>query len=228
MSNDSKESKTASVSTTNNMTENDSSTLNNPINNSDISSTSDHSLENGWTLYYSPPAARPLPGHAWTSNVKRVFTFRSVEDFWRLYHNVKPASQLGMKTDFYLMKGEIEPEWEHEANLNGGKFGFTLSKKDLMPSNSTSNNLVTTKVDECWLNLVLSCIGETFTKNELVNGINIGMRPKEIRIAIWTKLRSPEHLEELATLGTEIKNFIQFPGQILFTPHDTKDIILSV
>lgn len=42
-----------------------------------------------------------------------------VEDFWRLYNNVAPPSQLQLGCSYNLFKRGIEPKWEDPANDKG-------------------------------------------------------------------------------------------------------------
>lgn len=45
------------------------------------SSTEKHPLQHEWTLHYDLQTRRPTEGN-WNSNLKKVYTFGTVEDFW--------------------------------------------------------------------------------------------------------------------------------------------------
>ncbi len=80
-----------------------------------------------------------------------------------------------MKSNYSLFREGIRPAWEDSANENGGKWVFTVSNKDL-PS-----------LDDKWMNLVLSLIGETIDDGDCVTGIVVSLRKVGSKIAIWTR-----------------------------------------
>jgi translation initiation factor 4E len=53
-------------------------------------------------LPQTPGAAAVAQG--WMEDIKRVITFDSVEEFWGLYNNIVPPSQLPQKANYYLFK----------------------------------------------------------------------------------------------------------------------------
>ncbi|KAJ3548229.1 hypothetical protein NM688_g5324 [Phlebia brevispora] len=109
-----------------------------------------HPLYSPWTLWFDSPATKgrnlpqtpmssfpqtPLPqtpgglaAQGWMEDIKRVISFDSVEEFWGLYNNIVPPSQLPQKANYYLFKEGIIPAWEDEANKNGGKWSIQLPK----------------------------------------------------------------------------------------------------
>lgn len=168
-----------------------------------------HPLYSPWTLWFDSPATkgRNLPqtpmssfpqtpvaqtpggvaAQGWMEDIKRVITFDSVEEFWGLYNNIVPPSQLPQKANYYLFKEGIIPAWEDEANKNGGKWSIQL------PRDKNRN-----VVDKMWLYTMLAAIGETFdpllTSGEggdapqsLITGVIVSTRPQFYRISIWTR-----------------------------------------
>ncbi|KAI0639757.1 eukaryotic translation initiation factor 4E class I [Trametes polyzona] len=168
-----------------------------------------HPLYSPWTLWFDSPATKgrnlpqtpmssfpqtPLPqtpgglaAQGWMEDIKRVITFDSVEEFWGLYNNIVPPSQLPQKANYYLFKEGIIPAWEDEANKNGGKWSIQLPRD--------KNRAV---VDKMWLYTMLAAIGETFdpllTSGEggeapqsLITGVIVSTRPQFYRISIWTR-----------------------------------------
>lgn len=169
-----------------------------------------HPLYSPWTLWFDSPATKgrnlpqtpstafpqtPLPqtpgaaaAMGWMEDIKRVIQFDSVEEFWGLYHNIVPPSQLPQKANYYLFKDNIIPAWEDEANKNGGKWSIQL------PKDKNRNN-----VDKMWLYTMLAAIGETFDPYlakpdtppgtpSLVTGVIVSTRPQFYRLSIWTRL----------------------------------------
>ncbi|KAK7463641.1 eukaryotic translation initiation factor 4E [Stygiomarasmius scandens] len=171
-----------------------------------------HPLYSSWTLWFDSPLTKnrnlpqtpisampqtPLPqtpgvaaAQGWMEDIKRVISFDSVEEFWGLYNNIIPPSQLPQKANYYLFKEGIIPAWEDEANKNGGKWSIQL------PKDKNRAN-----VDKMWLYTMLAAIGETFDaslnnsddpsappSSSLITGVIVSTRPQFYRLSIWTRL----------------------------------------
>ncbi|KAF5311824.1 hypothetical protein D9619_003203 [Psilocybe cf. subviscida] len=175
-----------------------------------------HPLYSPWTLWFDSPATKgrnlpqtpisafpqtPLPqtpgvaSGGWMDDIKRVISFDSVEEFWGLYNNIIPPSQLPQKANYYLFKEGIIPAWEDEANKSGGKWSIQL------PKDKNRAN-----VDKMWLYTMLAAIGETFDptpalatggSTSLITGVIVSTRPQFYRLSIWTRL-APTSDEEVA------------------------------
>lgn len=134
-------------------------------------------LNGKWTMWFDNPRLAPQ-GSDWKENLKQCGTFDTVELFWRMFNNLKPASQIGMNSNYSVFRYGIEPAWEDPANVNGGKFVFTMAKKD------SKNG----KVDELWLYTVLAMVGETMDVSGVeVLGAVVSIRKSQDRIALWLK-----------------------------------------
>ncbi|EKM83827.1 hypothetical protein AGABI1DRAFT_81550 [Agaricus bisporus var. burnettii JB137-S8] len=175
-----------------------------------------HPLCSPWTLWFDSPATKgrnlpqtpvtafpqtPVPqtpsvaaAQGWMEDIKRVISFDSVEEFWGLYNNIVPPSQLPQKANYYLFKEGIIPAWEDEANKYGGKWSIQL------PKDKNRAN-----VDKMWLYTMLAAIGEMFDptpdnaegplSQSLITGVIVSIRPQFYRISIWTRL-APAPTEE--------------------------------
>ncbi|VDB99697.1 unnamed protein product [Peniophora sp. CBMAI 1063] len=166
-----------------------------------------HPLYSTWTLWFDSPATKgrnlpqtpstafpqtpvpQTPGAAlgWMEDIKRVIQFDSVEEFWGMYNNIVPPSQLPQKANYYLFKDGIIPAWEDEANKNGGKWSIQL------PREKNRGH-----VDKFWLYTMLAAIGETFDPYltqpdtppgtpSLITGVIVSTRPQFYRLSIWTR-----------------------------------------
>ncbi|PWN22671.1 eukaryotic translation initiation factor 4E [Microstroma glucosiphilum] len=150
-----------------------------------------HPLYNVWTLWFDNPSHKNASAakgskDSWGEDLNKVVTFDSVEEFWGLYNNIIPPSELPQKANYYLFKEGIQPAWEDPANANGGKWSIQLprdkSRKD---------------IDKLWLYTMLSAIGETLETtptspnsedlSELITGVIMSARSNFYRIAIWTR-----------------------------------------
>lgn len=173
----------------------------------DVDSTDDvklkeHDLKRSWTLWFDTPKADSKPN--WFDNVSNVFSFSTVENFWRLYNNIESPTYLKPKSNYYLFQKDIPPMWEHAANGKGGKWVIEVS-----PHQS----------DSCWLNLVLSLIGDSIEGADDITGIIIGIKSKKHKISIWTKDANNE--ESCIAIGKSIKEILKLNNTLYYLPHDT-------
>ncbi|MCJ1357023.1 MAG: eukaryotic translation initiation factor 4E [Icmadophila ericetorum] len=134
-----------------------------------------HPLMNNWTLWFTkPPSGK---GDNWNDLLKEVVTFDSVEEFWGVYNNITPTSELALKSDYHLFKKGVRPEWEDPQNKHGGKWSFQFKDKKDVP------------IDELWLHIMLAAIGETLEDDGdgEVMGVVVNVRKGFYRIGLWTK-----------------------------------------
>jgi len=138
-----------------------------------------HPLQNKWTMWWDS-SMKKLNQHNWSTNVRPLLEFDTVEDFWRLYNNIVTASSLAPGSNYHLFKSGVKPEWEDPQNEKGGKWviNFPTGSRKKSPRD----------LDECWLNTLLVCIGEGFGdyENE-VCGVVISIRKAGDRLALWTR-----------------------------------------
>jgi len=157
-----------------------------------------HPLQNRWTLWYDNPGKRTSPS-SWGDHLKKVTEFDTVEDFWRIFNNIKPASSLPPGSNYHLFKDDIEPKWEDIANSKGGKWTVPI------PNTKNRKELV----DQAWLYAILGCIGESFEAADEVCGIVVSMRKAQDRLALWTKDWKNEHA--VKNLGRQLKAMLELP-----------------
>lgn len=134
-------------------------------------------LHQKWVLWYDNPRLAP-PDSDWKDNLQKCGTFDTVQDFWSVFNNVKPASQLALSSNYHVFRDGVQPMWEDPENKRGGKFVLTIPKKDSKAG----------RCDEWWLYTVLSVIGETTDlKGNQVCGCVVSIRKSQDRIALWLK-----------------------------------------
>lgn len=192
-----------------------------------------HPLYNVWTLWFDNPSHKNAASgkggkDSWGEDLNKVVTFDSVEEFWGLYNNVVPPSELPQKANYYLFKQGIKPAWEDTANANGGKWSIQLPRDKSRSS-----------IDQLWLYTMLSAIGETLEspiktsssdgadagaassadQTELITGVIMSARANFYRIAIWTRKsddssstssqeEADDVLQRLMTIGRKFKTEI--------------------
>jgi len=134
-------------------------------------------LNSTWTMWWDNPRLAD-PDKEWAENLVNCGSFDSVESFWSIFNNLKPASALPIGSNYHVFRKGIMPTWEHDANKDGGKFVLSFPKKDSKAGRS----------DEWWLHTVLAIIGETLDMDgDEVCGAVVSIRKSQDRIALWLK-----------------------------------------
>jgi len=134
-----------------------------------------HPLMNKWTLWFTkPPSGK---GDNWNDLLKEIITFNSVEEFWGVYNNITPTSELALKSDYHLFKEGVRPEWEDQQNKHGGKWSYSFREKRSVA------------IDDLWLHVMLAAIGETLEAEEdgEVMGVVVNVRKGFFRVGVWTR-----------------------------------------
>lgn len=157
-----------------------------------------HPLESKWTLWFDNPDGKQKQSQSqWGQTLRAVYTFDTVEDFWCLYNNIIPPSRLANMSDLHLFKEGVEPKWEDPTCEHGGKWTAILAK---------GNSQL---LDTNWLHAVLACIGEQFDEGDEICGIVVNVRPKNNRIAVWTRTASNEAAQ--ISIGKQLKEIFGMP-----------------
>jgi translation initiation factor 4E len=134
-------------------------------------------LNANWTMWFDNPRMAD-PEKEWKDNLTNCGSFDTIEKFWRIFNNLKPASQLPVNSNYHVFREGVIPMWEDPANKEGGKFVLTMPKKDSR----------TGRCDEWWLYTVLAIIGETLDADgDEVCGAVVSIRKNQDRIALWLK-----------------------------------------
>ncbi|MCJ1379894.1 eukaryotic translation initiation factor 4E [Xylographa soralifera] len=187
-----------------------------------------HPLIHKWTLWFTkPPSGK---GDNWNDLLREVVTFDSVEEFWGVFNNIAPTSELAVKSDYHLFKEGVRPEWEDPQNKHGGKWSYSYREKKSV------------QIDENWLSMLLAAIGETLENEDdgEVMGVVVNVRKGFYRIGVWTKTvgkaipgggdgdvaggkgRSPEKSKEiLMGIGRKFKEVLRLdPSEVVeFSGH---------
>jgi len=163
-------------------------------------------LHNKWVLWYDNPKAA-VPNSDWIDNLKMCGEFDTPAKFWQVFNNVKPSSQLSLQCNYHIFKEGIEPMWEDPQNKDGGKWVFTIQKKDPR----------TNRVDEWWLLTCLALIGEATDSNgDMVCGAVVSIRKHQDRIALWLKTDDPDVVSKI---GARWKKALDVPNKIKYQVH---------
>jgi len=176
-----------------------------------------HDLQFAWTFWYVYTLS-----HREKKKMKRVrhyeyvlhevFTFNTLEDFWRMYNNTYQTSEVISNTDYLIFKKHIKPEWEDPTNRAGGKWVITLPIEDDFEE----------EVADAWRNLLLYIIGGqfSFAQMEVINGVIYSIRDKHQRMSIWCRTNpnsSPESQKLLISIGQFFKKIVKLPTKYKFS-----------
>ncbi|KAI7906403.1 translation initiation factor eIF 4e-like domain-containing protein [Cokeromyces recurvatus] len=166
-----------------------------------------HPLQNTWTLWFDNPGKKANAA-SWSQNLKEIVDVNTVEDFWGVHNNIVKVNHLEISSNYHVFKKGIRPEWEDPANANGGKFSIQF------PRNRTGE-----AINDYWLNLILTMLGEQFKYEDEICGAVVSVRRVFYRVALWIK--SSEKNETTETIGRQLKEFLNLNSSLVveFTPH---------
>mgnify|MGYP001367337527 CR=1 FL=1 len=125
-------------------------------------------LNDKWTLWY----------HLTSDNNWNVDSYKKIAEISTLEETTYLANELNelyiTNCMFFIMKNNIFPVWEDQANKKGGCFSFKIQNR---------------QVYEIWNSLIFLIVGNTLFDDEnhmkLVNGITISPKKYFCIIKIW-------------------------------------------
>ncbi|XAR59295.1 hypothetical protein NMG60_11015069 [Bertholletia excelsa] len=161
-----------------------------------------HPLERSWTFWFDNTSSKARQAD-WGSNIRPIYTFSTVEEFWSLFNNIHYPSKLAGGSDLHCFKYKIEPKWEDPVCANGGKWTVTFQRG---------------KSDNSWLYTLLAMIGEQFIHGDEICGAVVNVRTKAEKIALWTKNAANEPAQR--SIGKQWKEFLDYNETIGFIFHE--------
>ena len=124
----------------------------------------------------SPHQKREAAGWTWLDDVKSIGVFDTAEGFWGLHNCIRDLSSMDAGTNLYLLRRNIPPMWEHEANRRGGRWSIVLPAAEHAA------------VDAVWLALRLAAIGESFPGRDVdISGVTASRKRHGFRLSVWTR-----------------------------------------
>lgn len=126
----------------------------------------EYKLNREWILWY-----HGVNDKKWDlESYKKIGNINTIYDYNNIINSIN-SYVAGM---FFIIQDGIMPRWEDKYNIKGGVLTLKISKK---------------KMDEIWVNLIASLIGETLTEKEedmkYINGLSISPKINNVIIKIW-------------------------------------------
>lgn len=140
--------------------------------------------------------------NVWTSDgYKRIFTIRTMKDFWSFFNNLSCLGGINM-LHYFIMRAGIVPIYEDPKNRNGGTWS-TLVPPD--------------KAEENFIRLAMSVIGETLCdKNQNITGFSANIKSGLSVIKVWNSNKAENSVKLLKGIDTILK---EKQGHILYRVH---------
>ncbi len=122
----------------------------------------------------------------WCENLYSLQEVDSISSFWCLWNNLKSVMGLPDGSVYNFFKKGVKPVWEDAKNDGGGRWVFILPR-DRDGTAKIRQEYFARTVDETWITVVLSLIGNTIDPQDIVCGTVVQVRSREIRFAVWTR-----------------------------------------
>jgi len=134
-------------------------------------------LNTKWTIYVHNVMDRD-----WSmASYKKVYTIETIEDFWIFFANFHDFQ----KFQFFMMRGDIMPTYEDEANKNGGSYSYMIKGRE---------------VNKTFIHVLAKMIGEQLVEAkdfDEIKGISLVPKKGISILKIW--LKNKENPLELNT-----------------------------
>jgi len=167
-----------------------------------------HPLEDTWTLWFQKQnESGTTSALAWLEGMKEVMSFGTVEDFWRMYNNIKAPNDMPPGTDYCVFKEGIEPKWEDPEHKVGGYFTVSLMGVEAELFN------------KMWLHSLLACIGADFghEEYETITGLYLSIRKKACKIQVWCRSPDKAQCDRVGDRFQEILGELDPSGKLFFS-----------
>ena len=187
-----------------------------------------HLLNDTWSLWYDDPSSQ---SSSYGEKIKEIYSFKTVENFWRLFQNIIKASDLQPSSTYYLFRKGIEPKWEDDENQHGGRWMHYCNLSS--PSYRSSHLMLCgdkeeemrnekKKIEEKWMNTLLACIGEDFPWSDCVKGCVFNARKDQMRISLWINCKDDKRVNKM--IGQKFKMLLGLENEkIVFHFHKNEE-----
>ncbi len=155
-------------------------------------------LRESWTLWYDSAGFHKTYAETrhpieWKQNIKEVYTFDSLENFYRLYNNIEEPMGIWYKSSYHIFLKGVAP---HCLDLNN-QDGITIHYL-IEPS---------ADLDEAWLQTILTIISG---KYDNINGISIQKCKNYYELIIWMRTRDDSYMSDFKKIYDDFKLNIKY------------------
>lgn len=163
-----------------------------------------HKLWSNFSLWYLKKNDGMGDYSDYSSNIKKLSTFGTVEDFWAYYSHLTRPNDLNVAVDYHCFRDGIQPLWEDPENEHGGKWVIRLRKG---------------MASRCWENALLALVGGEFRMGSEMCGIVVSMKYQQDSIAFWNKTANDEKKRNI--IRDKIIEILKInrPGALEYRPH---------
>lgn len=162
-------------------------------------------LNTKWKMLYDFKQFGKATPESWASLLKEVCpTIETVEQLSYVIHNTGDAEEWPTSSNIHFFREGINPAWEDERNINGGKWVLELSK-----------DIKDDRVNDIWKRTVAFCASEQ-VENAIICGCVFSPRKNVDRIAVWMGVRD----DSVKIAGRMWKQQVGFTDDVCFMVHE--------
>jgi len=159
-----------------------------------------HALEDAWTLWFQKQKdSGTVNAKSWLEGLTEVMTFSTVEEFWRMYNNIKTPTEMPAGTDYCVFKEGIAPKWEAPEHTSGG---------GVWRASYQQGSLEAEVLNKIWLFALLACIGADFghEEYEAITGLYLSLRRGRVKVELWCRSTDEEKTKRI---GSRFEDILQ-------------------
>ena len=149
-----------------------------------------HELQDTWTFWYLVPDLKP-EANDWSTFLKPLNDFHSVEDFWGIVNSVSSPAALVTGCRYYVFKKGVKPLWEDPQNAKGYQVFCPFTLEEGEEGRKTAQ--------EKWEGLAAAVIGADMREDyyDFINGVEFNCRKLATNVGIWIKEVDVETLQQI-------------------------------
>jgi len=156
----------------------------------------EYPLEREWVVWFNGPArttSKPLPRGKKPESLppRRLGSFKCIKTMWEWMNILPLPERVADEGNISIFQLHVDPLWEHPANVNGGRWMYSIP---------TSNTVLAAAA---WQSLYLGLVGETLDHEFEIVGIILARRHNYTRLSVWTRDRL--RADAITLIGKRIK-----------------------
>ncbi|KAM0686695.1 eukaryotic initiation factor 4E-like protein, partial [Conglomerata obtusa] len=157
-------------------------------------------LHTEWNMLYDYATKGKATNETWKDMLKEICTVNTANTLTYALHNAFNVDELPLGSNIHFFRMNIEPAWEDENNVDGGKWVLEINREDEDP-----------RLNDLWRKTVAFCASEQ-VDGEMITGCVFSPRKFVDRIAIWTRGKG----DEIVLVGKMWKRLLEFNDTIQF------------